>query len=98
MSAACPSRDRSDAPPRPKREPGQVRWSAPVGAHVDVQGAGEAVGGEQVHATVADERRRGGDGIEHPGSCQLIAPHAWRLPFERDWRPKPQVKRLIEQR
>ena len=33
---------------------------------VEVEGSGKAVGGEQIHTTVADERRSGRDGVEHP--------------------------------
>ena len=49
-----------------EREPGDVRRPARVGVHVAVEGAGESVGGEDVHAAVAHERRSGGDGVERP--------------------------------
>ena len=49
-----------------EREPGDVRWPAGVGVHVVVEGAGERVRGEDVHAAVAHERRAGGDGVERP--------------------------------
>ena len=41
-------------------------WPARVGVDVAVEGAGEPVGGEEVHAAVAHERRPGGDGVERP--------------------------------
>ena len=42
-----------------EREPGEVRRPSRVGVDVVVEGAGEPVGGEDVHAAVADERRPG---------------------------------------
>ena len=49
-----------------EREPGDVRRAVQVGVDVAVEGAGEPVGGEDVHAPVAHERRPRRDGVEHP--------------------------------
>ena len=49
-----------------EREPGDVRWAARVGVDAVVEGAGEAVRGDEVHAAVAHEGRAGGDCVERP--------------------------------
>jgi hypothetical protein len=49
-----------------EREPGEVGAIIRIGEDVGVEGSGESVGGEDVHATVADEGEALGEGVENP--------------------------------
>jgi hypothetical protein len=57
-----------------KGEPSEVGGSLRVGVHLGVEGPGEPVRGEQVHAAVAHERGSFGDGVEGPLQAAVRGP------------------------
>lgn len=51
-----------------------MAWLLGRGVDVVVEGEGELVGGEEVHAAVADEGRSGGEGVQHPLQAPVSGP------------------------